>query len=116
MAQVSMQVKFTETTVALANTTVQGFIDDFWDSVDVSYTPTAIELFANLNFKVKNAGDVEKTFPASFKWYEDAATQNTRMKAVFAAFTAGLTAMEGASSYTTVTELSGHINMAITYT
>jgi len=116
MAQDAMQVKFAETTVARVNTTVSGFIDDFWASIDVNYTPSEIELFANLKLTVENAGGTEKVFSSSFRWIEDAATQNTRLKNVFVAFTAGLTAMETASSYTTVTELSGSINIKVTYT
>lgn len=115
MAQDTMGVKFAETTVARVNTTVQGFIDDFWASVDTNYTPSAITLVANLVLTVENGSGTEQKCTSSFKWTEDAATQNTRMKNIFAAFTAGLTAMEAASSYTTVTELSGHANLKVTY-
>lgn len=115
MSQDRMQVDFHETTVARVDTTVQGFIDDFWASIDVNYTPSAIELTVEFKLVVQNAGGTEKTFRQTLNWFEDASVQNTRMKNIFAAFTAGITAMEGASSYTTVISLSGTAVMKVTY-
>ena len=115
MAKDTMSVEFVETDVAKATTTVQGFIDDFWASLDVNYTPSAITLVANLVLTVVNGSSVTLKFPATFKWTEDAEVQETRMKNIFAAFTAGLTAMEAASSYTTVTTLGGRVSLKVTY-
>jgi len=115
MAVETMQVTYAETTVALLDATIQGYIDDFYASIDTNYTPSAMTLVANLVLTVVNGSSVTLKFPATFTWTEDAATINTRMKNIFAAFTAGLTAMEGASSYTTVTTLGGRVSLKVTY-
>lgn len=115
MSDDRMRVDFSETTVARVNTTVQGFIDDFYASVDVNYTPSAMKISADMTLVVTD-GATPRTFRATFNWYEDAVTINTRIKNIFAAFTAGLTSMEGSSSYTTVVTLSGSVILTVTYT
>ena len=97
------------------NTSVQGLIDNFYGTVDVSYTPSAMEIRALINFKVQNGSAVEKVFVFNFNWYEDGATINTRLKNIWAAFTAGLTAMEAASTYTTVISISVSAILEVTY-
>ena len=116
MAEEKMQVSFSETTVALANTTLTGFIDDFYASIDVTYTPVSMKIVASMILVIRNAGGDEEIFKLSFEWFEDAATINTRMKNILQAFTAGITAMEAASSYTTIQTLSGKVVMTIIYT
>ena len=112
----TMRIEVYETALGNFQTSVQGFIDDFWASVDVSHTPASIDLTASIKTVVKNASNVEKTFPSSFRWFEDAATQNTRMKNIFVGFCGGITNMEAASSYTTIVSMSATISISIIYT
>ena len=111
----TMRVDSYESSVANVDTSVQGFIDDFWTSVDNTHTPASIELIAALEITVRNGSNVDKKFPFTFRWFEDAATQNTRMKNIFAAITAGITAAEAASSYTTVLVVEGTVTLNIIY-
>jgi hypothetical protein len=113
--QDTIRSDFLEPTIAAANTTANTFIDGSWASIDVSHTPTEIQLTAVIKFSVTNGTGVTKIFDLRFTWTEDATVQNTRMKAIWAAFTAGLTAMEGASSYTTVVSVAVNIVLRITY-
>jgi len=115
MAVETMAVSYVETTVALLNTTIQGYIDDFYASIDVTYTPSGMRMSSTIRLTIQNAGTDELVFNLSFEWYEDTAVINTRLKNIFAAFTAGITAMEAASSYTTVISLSGTLTLTITY-
>lgn len=115
MSKDRMNVNFVETTIALADTTMQGFIDDFYASNDVSYTPASMEIQATIAFKVKDGSNVEKTLGFSLQWFESASVINTRLKNIWAAFTAGLTAMEAASSFTTVMTVSVSAMLEITY-
>jgi len=110
-----MKVGFNETTIALANATVDGYIDDFYASIDVNYTIASIELSILADLTVQNAGSDEEIFRFKFRWFEDDGVLNTVMKNIWAAFTDGLTNMETASSYTTVQSLSGVAIITITY-
>jgi hypothetical protein len=112
----TMQVTVLETTIALLDTTVQGYIDDFYASIDVSYAPDSMRISATLRLTIQNAGTDELVFNLSFDWFEDTAVINTRLKNIFAAFTAGITAMEGASTYTIIQSLSGTILLTLIYT
>lgn len=115
MSKDIMNINFVEATIAAADTMMQGFIDDMWASIDTSHTPSSIELVAEIKLALTNAGGTAVVFPFFFHWLEDAATQNTRMKAIWAAFTAGLTAAEGQSSYTTVGSVKVSAQMAIVW-
>lgn len=114
MSKDVMKIELTEVSVAAATTSMQGFIDDMWDSIDVNHTPSSIELNVVVFVTVSNSV-TSKTFALVFIWYEDASVQKTRMKNIFAAFTAGITAMEGASSYTTVSAVTVRGTMAMVW-
>jgi len=115
MATEVMRVSFNEATIALANTTVDGYIDDFYASIDTNHTIASIELSILADLTVQNAGLDEEVFGFRFRWFEDAGVLNTVMKDIWQAFTDGLTNMEAASSYTTVQSLSGVAIISITY-
>lgn len=115
MAIETLRVTYSETTVALMNSVLDGFIDDFYASIDANYTPSAMNISLVCRLTIQNAGATERVFRSTFDWYEDAATINTRIKAVLAGFTDGITVMEGASSYTTVQTLAGTAILTITY-
>lgn len=104
-----------ELTVAAMVTAVSTHIDNIWAAVDVSHAPSALELTAYVDFTVSNAGGTSRVLKFIFNWYEDATVQNTRMKEIFGHFATALTAMEGASSYTTVNSLKVTISMCVDY-
>lgn len=104
---------FNEATVALADTTIDGYIDDFYASIDANYTPDDMSIKVDLIYTVENAGGDEQEFRMIFEWFEDTGVLNTILKNVLTGFTAGLTTMEGASSYTTVVSLIGTVTLVI---
>lgn len=109
------RVTIKEITVADAVNVAQVHIDNFWAAVDLSHALLSMEITAKIDFTVANASGTEKTFRFTFNWFEDTAVQDTRLQAIYASFGAALTAMEGASSYTTVVSVNGTILMTIIY-
>jgi hypothetical protein len=115
MAKAKTSITSVEDTIALAKTTIDSFIDDFWTSIAASHTPTAIELRATITLNMTNGVDPKAMSPIGLYWYEDAAVQNTRMKNIWDAFLTGLSAVEAASTYTTVNSISYTIHLEVTY-
>lgn len=112
----TMKVSFADATIALANADIDGYIDDFYNSVDsLGGSPTAMRIVVAATLVIQNAGGDEKSFVLRFSWCEDTAVINTKMKAILQGFTDGVTVMEEASSYTDVQSIFGVVSMEIDY-
>ena len=107
---------YNETTAAAAGVTIQGYIDDFYASIDVNYTPDSMKMSIDLIFTVANAGADQQSFRMICNWFEDAAVINTRLKNVVIGFIASLSNMEGSSSYTIVVSVVGSVALIVNYT
>ena len=46
-------------------------IVDFWNQVDVNYTPSAMKISLVFDLVVQNAGGTEKSFRIAWEWFED---------------------------------------------
>jgi len=113
MSEDTMRVTFDEPTAVNTYNAINGFIDDFYASVDVTHTPFSMKISIRIIVVIQNAGGDEKEFPLSCYWEEDATVINTRMKAIVTAFILGINSMEAASSYTTVQNMHGSVVLTI---
>ena len=115
MAKARNSTNSVEDTLALVNTTLASFIDDFWASIAASHTPTTIELRVTFSIVSTDGATPRTMSPISFYWYEDAAVQNTRMKAILSDYLTGLAAAIAESSYDTVQSVTYNATLEITY-
>ena len=118
MATVSMKVNIYETTIARVGTAIDGYIVDFWNQVDVNYTPSAMKISLVFDLVVQNAGGTEKSFRIAWEWFEDDDSPTaieTIIQNIVGNFETAMTAAEGNSSYTTVQYQKATLRLTITY-